>query len=81
MEMDLPLALIAVPEGFWQGAIASLVFGLIGIVLLMVGYFAFDILTPKLDVPAELSKGNVSVGIVVGALLLSIAYIASHVVR
>lgn len=83
--MDLmasaPLFAFALPENFWVGAVGSLIFGVIGIVLLILGYFAFDILTPRLNVPDELTKGNVSVGIVVAALLLAIAYIAANVVQ
>ena len=65
---------------FGGAAGASLVFGLIGIVMLIAGFKAFDLVTPKLDLEVELSKGNISVGIVVGALLLAIGYIVSHVV-
>lgn len=72
--------LASLPENFWIGAFGSLVFGVIGIVLLILGYFLFDIITPKLDVPAELTKGNVSVGIVVAALLIAIAIITANVV-
>jgi len=69
------------PENFLIGAIGSTIFGIIGIILLILGYFAFDIVTPKLDVPAELTKGNVSVGIVVASLLLAIAYIVGNVLQ
>jgi uncharacterized membrane protein YjfL (UPF0719 family) len=62
-------------------ALASVVFGLIGIVLLLVGYFLFDLLARKLDVQNELAKGNLAVAIVVGSLLLAIAYISAHVVH
>lgn len=74
-------AFVTLPENFWIGAIGSLVFGVIGIVLLIVGYFLFDVITPKLDVPAELTKGNISVGIVVAALLIAIAIITANVVH
>jgi len=63
-----------------NNALASVVFGLIGLGLLLVGYFLFDLLARRLDVQQELAKGNVAVAIVVGALLLSVAYIAAHVV-
>ena len=52
-----------VPENFVVGAIGSLMFGLIGIIMFITGYFAFDLLTPKLDISKELSSGNISVGI------------------
>jgi putative membrane protein len=61
-------------------ALGSVVFGLIGIGLLLIGYFLFDLLARRIDVQQELAKGNVAVAIVVGALLVSVAYIAAHVV-
>jgi uncharacterized membrane protein YjfL (UPF0719 family) len=63
-----------------RAALGSVVFGLIGIALLVVGYFLFDVLTRRLDIQEQLNRGNTAVAIVVGALLLSIAYIAAHVV-
>lgn len=65
----------------WSGAIASVTFGLIGIVLLLVGYWLFDLITPRIDVQKELSEKNVAVAIVVAALLLGIAYMVAHVVQ
>jgi putative membrane protein len=69
------------PENFWVGACGSLLFGVVGIVLFLLGYFAFDKLTPKLEVEEELAKGNMAVGIVVGALLVSIAIVISSVLH
>ncbi len=68
------------PE-FTGGLVASLVFGLIGLALLLVGYWLFDLITPRLDVQEQLTKGNTAVAIVIGALLWSIAYIVTHVVH
>jgi putative membrane protein len=65
----------------WSGAVASAVFGLIGIVLLLLGYWLFDLITPKIDVQKELAEKNLAVAVVVAALLLGIAYIAAHVVQ
>ena len=69
------------PEHFWAGIVGSAVFGLIGIVLLLLGYWLFDLITPRLDVQKELSEKNVAVAVVIGALLLGIAYITAHVVQ
>lgn len=66
---------------FTGGLVASLVFGLIGLALLLVGYWLFDLITPRLDVQEQLTKGNTAVAIVIGALLWSIAYIVTHVVH
>ncbi len=67
-------------DPLFRAAGASLIFGIIGIVLLIVGYFLFDWLCRRIDIQEQLNKGNMAVAIVVGALLLSIAIIAAHVV-
>jgi putative membrane protein len=69
------------PEVFWIWVLDSLAFGLLGIFLLVIGYFAFDVLTRRIDVQEQLNRGNLAVAIVVAALLLSIAYLVTHVVH
>jgi uncharacterized membrane protein YjfL (UPF0719 family) len=44
---------------------------------MFLSYRAIDRLTPQVDFPAELKKGNVAVGIVIGAIFLSIAIIVA----
>lgn len=63
------------------GPLAALVYGLLGIVLLLAGYWLFELITPRLNVQKELNEKNIAVAIVVGALLLGIAYIVAHVVQ
>jgi putative membrane protein len=74
------LAMVADWEALGRGVGASLLFGLIGIVLLLVGFKAFEKVTPKLNVEEELAKGNMAVGVVVAALLLAIGLIIMLVV-
>jgi putative membrane protein len=62
------------------GPLAAVVYGLIGIVLLIAGYKLFDWITPQVHVQRELSEKNIAVAIVVAALLLGVAYIVAHVV-
>jgi len=69
------------PENFWVGACGSLLFGLVGIFLFFIAYFAFDKLTPKLEVETELAKGNMAVGVVVGSLLIAIALVVASVLH
>lgn len=57
----------------------SALFGLLGIVILIVGYKLFDWVIP-LDFNKELEKNNLSVAIVIAAMLIGIALIVSHVV-
>ena len=69
------------PEHFWPGVTGSAIFGLIGIVLLLLGYWLFDLITPQINVQKELTEKNLAVAVVIGALLLGIAYITAHVVQ
>jgi putative membrane protein len=62
-------------EALGQSLLAAAVFGVLGIALLALGFKVFEWITPKLNVEEELSKGNVSVGIVVAGVLLGIALI------
>ena len=62
------------------GPLAAVVYGLIGIALLLAGYWLFDLITPKINVQKELNEKNLAVAIVVASLLLGIAYIVAQVV-
>jgi len=57
----------------------SALFGLLGILIMAVGYIAFDKMIP-LDFNKELEKNNISVAIVIAGLLIGIAIIVSRVV-
>jgi len=72
---------VYLPEHFWSGLMGSAVFGLMGIVLLLLGYWLFDLITPRIDVQKELTEKNMAVALVIAALLLGIAYVAAHVVQ
>ena len=71
----------SMPHDLLRGAMASVLFGLIGIGLLLLGYWLFDLIASRIDVQKELCEKNIAVAIVVGALLLGIAYVAAHVVQ
>jgi uncharacterized membrane protein YjfL (UPF0719 family) len=68
-------------DRFWGGVVGSIVFGLIGMGLLLLGYWLFDRITPQIDFQKELREKNVAVAVVIGALLLGIAYVTAHVVQ
>jgi uncharacterized membrane protein YjfL (UPF0719 family) len=60
-----------------SGLVLSVVYGLVGILLLMIGYKIFEWITP-FSVNDALSKDqNRAVGIVVGAIFISIAIIVA----
>lgn len=60
---------------FEMSLLAAAAFGLLGIALLALGFKAFEWITPKLNVEEELTKGNMAVGVMVGALLIGISLI------
>ena len=48
-----------------------------GVVLMWLSYRVFDRLTPQVDFPEELKKGNIAVAIFISAIFLSIALIVA----
>jgi uncharacterized membrane protein YjfL (UPF0719 family) len=57
----------------------SALFGLLGILIMAIGYIIFDKMIP-LDFNKELEKNNIAVAIVIAGLLVGIAIIVSRVV-
>ena len=53
-------------------------FGVLGILLMVVGFKAFEWITARLDVEKQLSEGNYAVAIVVAAIMLSLSWIIVH---
>ena len=53
----------------------NFVYAVLGVVLMYVSYRVIDRLTPEVDFPAELKRGNVAVAVFIGALFLAIAMI------
>jgi uncharacterized membrane protein YjfL (UPF0719 family) len=53
-------------------------YAVLGVVLMWVSYRLFDRLTPEVNFPEELKRGNVAVAIFVGALFVAIAIVVGH---
>jgi uncharacterized membrane protein YjfL (UPF0719 family) len=53
----------------------NLLYAVAGVVLMFVSYRAIDRLTPEVDFPTELRKGNIAVAIFVASIFISIALI------
>lgn len=53
----------------------NFLYAILGVVLMFVSYRVIDRLTPEVDFPAELKKGNLAVGIVIAAIFIAIAII------
>ena len=56
----------------------NLLYAVAGVVLMFVAYRVIDRLTPQVDFPEELKKGNVAVAIFIAAIFVSIAMIIGH---
>ncbi len=68
------------PDYFFGDLIATVAFGIVAILLIILGYVAFDRLTPKLDFDDLLNKGNVALAIVIGSFILGLCYVVGRVV-
>jgi uncharacterized membrane protein YjfL (UPF0719 family) len=53
----------------------NVLYAVIGVILMFLSYRAIDRLTPEVDFPAELQRGNVAVAIFIAAIFISIALI------
>ncbi len=53
----------------------NFLYAVLGVVLMFVSYRVIDRLTPEVNFPDELKKGNVAVAIFIAALFLAIALI------
>jgi putative membrane protein len=53
----------------------NVLYAVIGVVLMYASYRLIDRLTPEVDFPAELQRGNVAVAIFIAAIFVSIALI------
>ena len=58
----------------------NLVYAALGVILMYASYRIIDRLTPEVDFPAELKRGNVAVAIFIAALFLSIALIVGRAI-
>ena len=53
-------------------------YAILGVVLMYASYRIIDHLTPQVDFPEELKRGNIAVAIFIAALFLSIAIIIGN---
>ena len=61
----------------WHIIALNFLYAGLGVVLMFISYRAFDRLTPEVNFPEELKKGNIAVAIFIAALFLAIALIVS----
>ena len=68
------------PTHFWTDLVAAFAFGLVVILLVIIGYKTIDWALRGIHFDTELAKGNISVGIVVAAIIIGISHAVSSVV-
>jgi uncharacterized membrane protein YjfL (UPF0719 family) len=68
------------PDYLLGDLLATVAFGIVAILLIIVGYITFDKLTPRLDFNDLLNKGNVAMAIVVGSFILGLCHVVARVV-
>ena len=57
----------------WRIVGINFLYAGLGVVLMYMSYRLIDILTPQVNFPDELKRGNIAVAIFIGALFISIA--------
>lgn len=68
------------PEYFFSDLVSTMGFGLVAILLVVVGYKVFDWLTPKLDFDDQLIKGNIAIAIIIGSFIIGVCLVVARVV-
>jgi len=68
------------PDYLLMDLVSTVAFGIVAILLIVLGYITFDKLTPKLNFDELLNKGNTALAIVVGSFILGLCYVVAHVV-
>jgi len=68
------------PDYFLGDLVSTCAFGLVAILLIVIGYKVFDRMTPQLDFNDLIKKGNLAMAIVVGSFILGLCFVVAHVV-
>jgi putative membrane protein len=70
------------PDTFWPGVVGALIYGVVGIALVVLGFKVFDWLTPRIHIQTELAeKHNVAVAILCAAVILGICYVVAQAIH
>jgi len=68
------------PNTLWEAALATVIFGLIGIFLAVLGFKVFDRVTPGNLEEEIVKKNNLAAAIMAGAFILGVCIIVARVV-
>lgn len=63
------------PTLSWTSLLSSVVYGLVGLVLLLIGYYSYELITPFSVKEELISHRNPAVGLVVAAFIVGMAII------
>jgi|SRR6201988_2144525 putative membrane protein len=66
---------IVPPMLSWSSLFTSVVYGLVGLILLLIGYYSYELITPFSVKDELISHRNPAVGLVVAAFILGMAII------
>lgn len=64
----------------WESVLIASLFGLVGILLSVIGYKLFDLIETKIDFAEEIKKGNTAAAIVIAGFLLGICFIIGRAI-
>lgn len=67
-------------ENLWNEVLQTLLYGGIGIVLMIVSMFLFDLVVPY-DFNKELKEKNVSAGFIIAGIFIAVAIIIRTVIK
>lgn len=62
-------------QALLHALLGTAAFGLLGLIMMLVGFKAFELATRRLDIEKQLEDRNMAVGAVVSALLVGISLI------
>ena len=66
------------PPTFASALLAAAAFGVLGILMMLLGYKVFDWTWGRIDVQRELAeRNNIAVAIVIGAVIIAVAIVMS----
>jgi putative membrane protein len=55
----------------------NFIYAILGVALMFIAYRAIDKMTPEVNFPEELRKGNIAVAIFVAAIFISVAVVVA----
>ena len=64
----------------WMSVAIAAMYGGVGIILSIVGYFLFDLVEWRIDFSDEIKKGNNAAAIVVAAFILGVCFIVGRAI-